>query len=63
MKTFRHFSYLINVFPLEYFISTWLGNWKLLIIHLVFNIILDYLKKTVHKLFTRCSAKDILWNF
>ena len=32
--------------------NTWLGNWKILIIDLIVNIILDYLKKTVHNVFT-----------
>ena len=32
--------------------NTRLGNWKLLIIELIVNINLDYLKKTVHNLFT-----------
>ena len=32
--------------------STWLGNWKLLMIGLSVNIILNYLKKTAHNLFT-----------
>ena len=31
--------------------NTWLGNSKLLIIDLIVNIILDYLKKTVNNLF------------
>ena len=32
--------------------KTWLGNQKILIIDLIVNIILDYLKKTVHNAFT-----------
>ena len=32
--------------------DTWLGNKKLLITDLIVNINLDYLKKTVHNLFT-----------
>ena len=32
--------------------NTWLGNQKLLIFDLIVNIILDYLKKTVHNVFT-----------
>ena len=32
--------------------NTWLGNEKLLIIDFIVNIILDYLKWTVHNLFT-----------
>ena len=32
--------------------NTWLGNQKLLIVDLIVNIILDYLKKTVHNVFT-----------
>ena len=31
---------------------TWLENQKLLIIDLIVNIILDYLKNTVHNIFT-----------
>ena len=32
--------------------NAWLGNWKLLIIDPIVNIILGYLKKTVHDIFT-----------
>ena len=32
--------------------NTWLGNQKLLIFDPIVNIILDYLKKTVHNVFT-----------
>ena len=34
------------------------GNWKILIIDLIVNIILDYLKKTVHNVFT-ITAKEV----
>ena len=32
--------------------NAWLGKSKLLIVHLIVNIILDYFKKTVHNLIT-----------
>ena len=44
--------------------NTWLGNWKLLIIDLIVNITLDYLKKTMHNnLFTITTniQGDVLW--
>ena len=43
-------NYFMTKVPIP--IITWLGNWKILIIDLIVNIILDYLKKTVHSVFT-----------
>ena len=43
-------NYFMTKVPIP--IITWLGNWKILIIDLIVNIILDYLKKTVHNVFT-----------
>ena len=44
----------LNIHPFQCYItvyrSTWLGNWKLLIIDIIVNINLDYLKKAVHNL-------------
>ena len=45
-KILQHF-YVIIIYR-----NTWLGKQKLFIIDLIVNIILDYLKKTVHKVFT-----------
>ena len=42
--------------------NTWLGNWKLLIIDLIVNLNLDYLKKTVHNLFTTNTQGGVLQN-
>ena len=43
---------LIILFGIIVYRNSWLGNYKLLIIDLIVSIILDYLGKTLHKLFT-----------